>query len=59
MTRTREQRKREQAKTAVMVAALVILWVVVGTMMAKTFFEEPVLSGYEYMEQIGGEFVER
>lgn len=56
MTRTREQRKRERAKTAVMVLALAILWAAVGAMMVKAFFEEPVMSGYEYMEQIGGEF---
>ena len=56
MKRTREQRKRERAKTAVMVLALAILWVAVGAMMVKAFFEEEPISGYEYMEQIGGEF---
>ena len=56
MKRTREQRKRERAQTAVMVLALVVLWTVVGTMMVKAWVEEEPINGYEYMEQIGGEF---
>ena len=56
MKRTRNQRKRERAQTAVMVLALVILWSVVGAMMVKAWVEEPIINGYEYMEQIGGEF---
>ena len=56
MKRTREQRKRERAQTAVMVLALVVLWTVVGAMMVKAWVEEEPINGYEYMEQIGGEF---
>jgi hypothetical protein len=55
---TREQRKRERVKTAVMAVALVVMWFGLCTMLAKAWLDEPVTTGYEYMEQIGGEFDE-
>lgn len=54
MKRTREQRKRERAQTAVMVLALVVLWAVVGTMMVKAFVEEEPINGATYLESIQG-----
>ena len=56
MSRTREQRKRERTKTAVMAVALLVLWFGLCAMMAKAFLDEAPINGYEYMEQIGGEF---
>ena len=56
MTKTRNQRKRERVKTAVMAVALLIMWFGLCTMLAKAWLDEPVVTGYEYMEQIGGEF---
>lgn len=56
MSKTREQRKCERAKTAVMVLALLVMWVCLCVVMAKAFLDEAPISGYEYMEQIGGEF---
>ena len=56
MAKTREQRKRERVKTAVMALVLMILWLGLCTMMVKAFMDEEPISGHEYMEQIGGEF---
>ena len=57
MAKTREQRrKRERAKTAIAALVLMLLWMGLCTMMVKAWLDEPVISGYEYMEQIGGEF---
>lgn len=54
MAKTREQRKRERAKTAVMALAATILWIWVCTTMVKAWVNEPVLTGYEYLESIQG-----
>lgn len=54
--KTREQRKRQKIQTAVMAVALLVLWFAVCTMMAKAWLDEEPVSGYEYMESIGGEF---
>lgn len=58
MNRTRNQRKREARQNICMVCALLVLWVMVCTMFVKSLdhpAERPV-SGYDYMETIGGDF---
>lgn len=55
MSKTRNERKRERVKTAVMTVALVILWVIACTIMVKAFNEEAPVGGVEYLEQIGAE----
>ena len=57
--RTRNQRKRERIETFFMSVAAILLWAVVLSSMAKAWAEDQAerhVSGYEYMETIGGEF---
>ena len=52
MSRTREQRKRERMKTAVMVLALMVMWTALCTLMVKAFIEEEPIDGVTYLESI-------
>lgn len=57
--KTRNQRKRELRRLICMAAAVGMLMASVMCMMVKAFFEHPAeqpISGYAYMEAIGGEF---
>jgi hypothetical protein len=57
-SRTRNQRKRELFETVVMAAACLVLWAMVLSMMVNAWAEHPAeqfVSGYEYMEAIGGD----
>jgi hypothetical protein len=42
-------------RTAFMVVALVLLWMLLCTMLVKAWVDEPLESGYEYIESIGGD----
>lgn len=42
-------------RTACMVCALVLLWMLLCTMLVKAWVDEPLESGYEYLESIGGD----
>lgn len=54
---SRNQRKLERRKTAVMVVAMMVLWSVVLTMMVTAWAEHPAeqpVNGHEYLESIQG-----
>ena len=54
---SRNQRKLERRKTAVMVAAMLILWSALLTMMVTAWAEHPAeqpVNGHEYLESIQG-----
>ncbi len=58
--KTRSQKKREKIQTAVMAAALMILWLMLSVAFFKVWTEHPAeqpVSGVEYLESIrnGGE----
>lgn len=53
--KTRNQRKHDMWRTSFMVVALVLLWMLLYTMLVKAWADEPLESGYEYIESIGGD----
>lgn len=56
--RTRNERKRERQKTVCMAIALALAWMVVLTMMVKSWATHPAeqpISGEKYIEYIGGD----
>lgn len=57
--KTRNQRKRDMKRTACMVFALALLWMLLCTILVKAWADEPLVSGYEYLESIGGDPYER
>ena len=55
--RTRNQRKRDFIRDAVLVAVMVVLWLAVGAFSLKTWAEHPAeqpISYAEHMESIRG-----
>jgi hypothetical protein len=54
--KTRNQRKHEFQKTVCMVAALVLVWILLCTVLVRAWAVEQPVNGYEYMETIGGDF---
>lgn len=57
-SRTRNQRKRDITQDICMVCAMLVLWAMVCTVFVRALHhpaERPV-SGYAYMETIGGDF---
>lgn len=57
--KTRNQRKRERIQTACMALALMFLWMILCTVMAKSWLGHPAeqpVNGLVYMETIGGGF---
>ena len=58
--RTRNQRKRDRARTVCMVAAVGVLWAGVGSMMVKAWAEHPAeqpVDGQEYLASIQADSV--
>ena len=56
--KTRNERKRDIKRTACMVFALIILWMMLTCMMVKAWVEHPAeapVNGYSYIESIGGD----
>lgn len=53
--KTRNQRKRDMKRTACMVCALVLLWMMLMCMLVKAWADEPLVNGYDYIESIGGD----
>lgn len=55
--RTRNQRKRDRARTVCMVAAVGLMWCGIGSMMVKAWVEEEPVNGQEYLASIQADSV--
>lgn len=53
--KTRNQQKLEKRRTILAVIVLMLLWMATLTVCVKAWDAEPVMTGYEYLESIGGD----
>lgn len=53
--KTRNQRKLEMRRTILATVVMLLLWVAVLTMCVKAWDAEEVMTGYDYLESIGGD----